>query len=42
MGLRKIGWSGMDWIHVDRDKGQYWTLVNTVMILQVQKMLGNF
>jgi hypothetical protein len=33
MDLREIGWSCMDWIHLDRD--QWRDLVNTVMNLRV-------
>jgi hypothetical protein len=35
MDLRKIEWGGMDWIHVDQDRGQGRTLVNMVMNLRV-------
>jgi hypothetical protein len=33
--LRRIGWSGMDWIDQAEDRVQSRTLVNTVMKLQV-------
>jgi hypothetical protein len=33
--LRKIGWGGMDWIHVDQDRDQWRALVNKVMNLRV-------
>jgi hypothetical protein len=35
MGLREIGWSDMDWIHLPRDRDQWRALVNTVMNLRV-------
>jgi hypothetical protein len=35
MDLREIGWSGMDWIDLTQDRGQWWALVNTVMNLWV-------
>jgi hypothetical protein len=35
MGLREIGWHGMDWIDLVQDKDQWGALVNTVMNLRV-------
>jgi hypothetical protein len=35
MNLREIGWDGMNWIDVVRDREQYRALVNTVMNLGV-------
>jgi hypothetical protein len=35
MDLREIGWGGMDWINVARDRDQWRALVNTVMNLPV-------
>jgi hypothetical protein len=35
MGLREIGWCGMDWIDVARDRDRWRALVNTVMNLPV-------
>jgi hypothetical protein len=35
MDLRKIGWEGVDWIHVAQDGDQWWILMNTVTNLQV-------
>jgi hypothetical protein len=35
MGLREIGWGGMDWIDVAQDRDQWMALVNTVMNLRV-------
>ncbi|PNF39421.1 hypothetical protein B7P43_G12686 [Cryptotermes secundus] len=34
MGLREIGWDGMDWIHLAQDMDQCRALVNTIMILR--------
>jgi len=31
MNLRETGCEGVDWIHLARDRGQWWALVNTVM-----------
>jgi hypothetical protein len=33
--LWEIGWEGVDWIHLDEDRDQWPTLVNTVMKLWV-------
>jgi hypothetical protein len=33
--LRKIGWSGVDWIDVAQDRDQWRTPVNTVMNFRV-------
>jgi hypothetical protein len=35
MDLREIGLDGMDWIELAQDRGQWRTLVNTVMNLRV-------
>jgi hypothetical protein len=35
MGLREMGWNGMDWINVVQDRNQWKALVNTVMNLRV-------
>jgi hypothetical protein len=37
MDLREIGWYGVDWIELARDRDQWKALVNTVMNLQVPK-----
>jgi hypothetical protein len=34
MDLREIGWSGMDWIHLAQDRGQWEVLVNTTISLR--------
>jgi hypothetical protein len=31
MDLRKVGWKGVDWMHMAEDKDQWRALVNTVM-----------
>jgi hypothetical protein len=35
MGLREIGWDGMDWIDLSQDRDQWRALVNAVMNLRV-------
>jgi len=35
MDLRETGWEGVNWMHLTLDKDWWWTLVNTVMNLQV-------
>jgi hypothetical protein len=32
---KKIGWEGVDWIHLAQDRDQQWAVVNTVMNLRV-------
>jgi hypothetical protein len=36
MYLREIGWGGVDWINLAKDRNQWLALVNTVMKLRVQ------
>jgi hypothetical protein len=35
MDHREIGWDGMDWIHLAKDRDQWRAFVNTVMNLRV-------
>jgi hypothetical protein len=35
LDIRKRGWEGVDWIHLEQDRGRWWALVDTVMNLQV-------
>jgi hypothetical protein len=42
MDLKKIGWEGVDWIHLGQDRYQWRDLVNTVMNLPVPPKEGNF
>jgi len=35
LDLKGTGWKGVDWIHLDKDKGQWQALVNKVMELWV-------
>jgi hypothetical protein len=35
LGLREIGWKGMNWIHLAQDRDQWWSFVNKGMNLQV-------
>jgi hypothetical protein len=36
MDLREIGWDGMDWIDLAKDRDQCRALVNTIMNLRVR------
>jgi hypothetical protein len=31
MGLKEIGWEGLNWIHLAQDGDKWWALVNSVM-----------
>jgi hypothetical protein len=42
MDLREIGWDGMYWIDLVKDRDQWKVLVNTVMNLRVAKNAGKF
>jgi hypothetical protein len=35
MGLREVGWGGMNWIDLTKNSDQWRALVNTVMSLRV-------
>jgi hypothetical protein len=35
MDLREIGWNGVDWIELAKDRDQWRALVNTMMNLRV-------
>jgi hypothetical protein len=35
MDLRKIGWKGVDWMHLAQDMDQWWALVNMIVNLRV-------
>jgi hypothetical protein len=35
MDLRKIGWEGVDWIHLAQDRDQWRVVVDMVMNLRV-------
>jgi hypothetical protein len=41
ISLIEIGWSGMDWIHLVRDRDHWRDLVNTVMDLR-HKIFGKY
>jgi hypothetical protein len=36
MDFREIGWDGMDWVDMAKERDQWWALVNTVMNLRVR------
>jgi hypothetical protein len=42
MELKEIGWEGVNWIHVVKDRDQKCDLVNTVMNLQIPWWGGGF
>jgi hypothetical protein len=35
MDVWEIGWGGVDWMHLDHDRGQWQAVVKTVMNLRV-------
>jgi hypothetical protein len=35
MGLKEIGWGGVEWIHLAQDRDRWWAVVNAVMNLHV-------
>jgi hypothetical protein len=35
LGLREIGWEGVDWIHLAQDRDQWCDILNTLINLQV-------
>jgi hypothetical protein len=35
LGLREIGWGGVEWIHLAQDRDRWRAVVNTVMNLRV-------
>jgi hypothetical protein len=35
MGVREVGWGGMDWINLAQDRDRWRAVVNTVMNLRV-------
>jgi hypothetical protein len=35
MGLREIGWGGVEWIHLAQDRDRWRAVVNAVMKLRV-------
>jgi hypothetical protein len=37
-----MGWSGMDWIHLAKDRDQWRALVNMVMNFRDPSNIGNF
>jgi hypothetical protein len=41
MDRREIGWGGMDWINLAKDRVPWKVLVNTVKTFGLHKMLGN-
>jgi hypothetical protein len=42
MDLTEIGWGGMDWINLAKNRDQWRALVNTVMNLWVPQNAGKF
>jgi hypothetical protein len=42
MGLRNIGWGGIDWIELAQDRDRWRALVNTVMTFLNSCATGDF
>jgi hypothetical protein len=42
MGLREIGWRGVDWMHLAQDRDRWWAVVNTEIKFLVPYTAGNF
>jgi hypothetical protein len=42
MDLKKIGWTGVDWIHLVQARCQWRALVNKIIYLRVQINTGKF
>jgi hypothetical protein len=42
MGLKEIGWEGVDWMDLAQDKDKWFPLVSTVMNIRVPINAGNF
>jgi hypothetical protein len=40
MDLKKIGWEGVDWMHLTWNWDQWWALVNTIMNIGFHKRWG--
>jgi hypothetical protein len=41
MDLREIEWDGVDWIDIAQDRDHWRALVNTILNLRGNKMLGS-
>jgi hypothetical protein len=37
MDLRKIGWEGVDWMHLGQDRDQWWDILNKVINFRFHK-----
>jgi len=42
MDLKGMGWEGVHWMHLDRDREKCRAVVNTVMNLRVPLNVGHF
>jgi hypothetical protein len=40
--LREIGWEDVDWMHLTWERDPWWTLVNSVMNIQVPQKARDF
>jgi len=41
MDLKEIGWKGVSWIHLGKDRDWWRALMNTVMNLWLPEKVGN-
>jgi len=42
MNLQEVGWGGMTWNELVKDRAKMWAVLNAVMSFQIPKIAGNF
>jgi hypothetical protein len=42
LGLKEIGWGGIDWTDLAQDIDHWWVLVNSGIVLRVPYNVGKF